>query len=532
VRLGSLVGIPPILEPTFVFPLETPPDGWAAEPGLLFAGSPPMLYVAEPVWNVTWREWLVWNSPSIAAVALGVTLALAVWWLVRVWRRPRQMGLMYCRVCNHELKEPQVTVEAGRRASWANSVSKCPECGTRHKKGPVVGRASSTRVWPILVVASVVIGVSVFTLATTLQRFRVAGLGLSTWPIAGLDQLFGNWALTRKKPMFTVESVLLIRIDPRTGMREEIGRMGAWKRQQFRDFITRDGKFAVGMAEDSRGLVSIDLANRKRIEFPRGRAADGSVFQLLRLSIDGKRMLVDRRRNIGKEHVHDLLYFDPAKGEVEQIASLSLIEDSLAPGESVVTGFILLELADGVVWAHLTSVRNATGGQERLTIRWVADGIAMKRTEPSGTWQVEISGDGKSCFVFNQWTRSRKKFQFLTGTDVEDTGHFQRQGWEWSGPRKVGLLVGGTAQVASLKKPARTVGLLSVSTRGWQHCGSEDGRFAAGWKERRIEPSWLGGLIGAPPTDAAEVLVWDFEKLLDSETELPIGAAASKSAAP
>lgn len=532
--------MPPILEPTFLLELQAPPDanpgGRVAEPGVMFAGSPPMLYVAEPVWNATWGRWIGWHAPTIATSVLLVTLFVATWWVRRVWKRPRQVGRMYCRGCNHQLAKPQLVLNEKKRAVWADAESKCPECGVRHKRGPVRGRLRFTRMLPVVLVAPVVLIVCGLTMLATLRFHRASGWGGGTWPTLGMEKLFGSWALERRSSAMQVQSTRLWRIDPRTGAAEVIGPIDTWN-DGYREFVSPDGRFAVSPVEFGRRLLVIDLTTGVRTTYPSG-AESRSYFAMERFSMDGKRVFVEKTtfRDVG--NLHELLAFESATGKFETIASVELPPEGRTPGVYNTRSFEFREMPDGIAWVHESGARNATGRGEETTLRWEASGKKMKRmeTSASGSIQIELSEDAKAVvvtdadYVAGATTRA---FDLETGGDlstVPPLGTSQER--DRLGPRRIQFVKAGTAIVLSLKGELRSVAELPVSADGWPLGGTQDGRFACGWREREVAPSWIGRMLGAASKKAPDVRIWDFEKLLDAEREVPKGGATTKGSAP
>lgn len=529
--------MPPILEPSFVFELQAPPDanpgGRVAEPGVMFAGSPPMLYVAEPVWNATWGRWIGWHAPTIATSVLLVTLFVATWWVRRVWKRPRQVGRMYCRGCNHQLAKPQLMLNEKKRAVWADAESKCPECGVRHKRGPVRGRLRFTRMLPVLLVAPVVVFVCGLTMLATLRFHRASGWGGGTWPTLGLEKVFGAWALERRSSAMQVQSTRLWRIDPRTGVAEVIGPIDSWN-DGYREFVSPDGRFAVSPVELGRRLLVIDLTTGERREF--SAKADGrSYFSMERFSVDGQRVFVETTTFRDSGNLHELLVFEPATGKFETIASVELPPEVRTPGVYNTRSFEFRETSDGIAWVHESSDRNATGRGEETTLRWEVNGTKMKKVEgsASGSLQVSLSADASACIVSDFMARSAKAIDLQTGEDLARVPlEGNRQEADRAGPRMPGFAQNGVVTIMSMKSAAREVGQISVSAQGMWAVGSSDGRFAAGWKEREVAPAWIGAMLGVTPTKAPVIRVWDFERLLDRESELPVGGSAAKQATP
>jgi len=520
--------MPPILEPTFVFELQAPPDaipgGRITEPGLMFAGSPPMLYVAEPVWNATWGRWFSWHSPTIAASVFLATLLMTVWWMRRVGKRPRQVGRMYCRVCNHQLAKPQLKLNEKKRAVWADAESKCPECGVRHKRGPVRGRLRFTRMLPVLLVSPVVLFVCALVMLATLRFHQRSAWGGGTWPVVGMEKVFGAWALERRGIGIDSNSTRLWRIDPRTGAKELIGPIDSWT-LSYLEFVSSDGRFVVAPVMNGRRMLVIDLKSGKRVEYSAGDEGF-SYLAMRRFSIDGSRVFVERTTYRGSSMLHELTTFDPATGKFEVIASVELPPENSKAGTYGARKFEFREVAGGIAWIQTSGLRSATGRGEELTVRWENGGKLMKRTEisTSGSLHLELSDDGTACIVSDAMARSSRAFDLKTGEDLATAPSAgMEQDRDRAGPRMPGFVNNGVMTIMSLKGVPRVVGELSVTKQFSPAIGSADGRFVSAWKERDVAPSWIAAMLGAPPTKVPNVLVWDFEKLLDAETEEPIG---------
>ncbi|MBX3378455.1 MAG: hypothetical protein KF805_00040 [Phycisphaeraceae bacterium] len=514
----------PVLEPTFIFPLEAPPDampgGRIADPGLMFAGSPPMLYVAEPVWNATWGRWFSWHCPTIAGSVLLATLLATVWWIRRVGKRPRQVGRMYCRVCNHQLAKPQLKLNEKKRAVWADAESKCPECGVRHKRGPVRGRLRSTRLLPVLFVSPVVLFGCLLVMLAMLRFHQRSAWGGGTWPVAGMEKVFGAWALERRVPEMLVQSTRLWRIDPSTGAKEVVGPIDS-QDMSFAEFITPDGKFAVAAEKNHGRVLVIDLKSGERRVYP-SMPDTRSYFRIIRFAKDTNCAFVSRLTYLGPNVRHELLTFDPSTGEFLVIASVELSAEGRAP--VFARSFEFRETTAGVAWVHKSVIQLTTGGREE-TLHWSVNGKQMERVHSlsSGSLRIELNVDGKACIVRNGMTNTTTAFDLATGDDlavVPPIGEPQER--DRTGPRLLGYSIHGVAEVMSLKGEPRTVGRLSAATQMSPVIGTADGRFASGWKEREVAPSWISAMLGVPPTTAPVVQVWDFEKLLDPETEKPL----------
>jgi len=527
------------LPPTFEFALQASPGanrmGWMEAPGMVVAGSPPMVYVAEPVWNATWGGWLRWHSPTVA-MAIGFLAVLAAyWWIRRVWRRPRQGGRMYCRGCNYQLTSAQLKLNEEGRAIWANEDARCPECGLRHKRGPVRGRLRSTRMTAALVAVPVVLGICALTMLATLQFHQARPWASATWPALGMEKLFGAWALERRTTSMDVQSLRFWRIDPRTNEVEEVGAANSIFYGMM-EFVSPDGRFLVVAVENSRGLLVIDLKDHSRRIFPRA-GPDQSTFVLHQFSNDGKRVFLTRSKyTMTGGRKEDFMEFDPKAGELKELGTVDLPPDVGVSGMVSMPQFVFQEMPSSMVWVHQQIVRNPNGTSTVSTIRWEADGKKMERKEESanGGFQIGLSADGTACILANPVTRTERAFTLATGESLKaipPMGPGADWQWNWGGARDIQYTGNPVIAVKSLKGNRREVGTIKVSKECWPR-GSADGRFACGWIDRDVAPSLIGSMLESLPTKAPVVRVWDFEKLLDAETELPIGVAVPKNSAP
>ncbi len=502
-------------------------------PSVVLAGSPPMVYVAEPVWNATWGRWLGWHAPTLVFSLGLLTVLVSCWWVRRVSMRPRQAGRMYCRGCNHQLTKPQLKLNEKKRAVWADDEARCPECGQRHLRGPVRGRLRSTRVLPVLLAAPVILAVCAVAMLATLQFHRGGAWASGTWPVLGMEKAFGSWALERRIPPMLMQSAQLWRIDPRTNEVEDIGPANAMF-FGMREFVSPDGNFLVLAIENSRAILVIDLKDKSRRVYPR-EGADLRVYSLQRFSEDGKRVFLTRSwyKKSGVRQ-DDLLEFDPQSGAFKELGTVQFPQDDGILGRFSTPQFVFAETPSGVVWVHNQNVRNATGKNEFSTLRWEVDGKEMERKEESatGSLRIGLSADGNAVVVADFIAGTSRAFTLATGELLQSIPALGADGdRDRSGARRIQFSGNATIPVMALKGNGGEVGRLKISKQCWP-CGSEDGRIACGWIERDVAPSWIGAMLGVPPTQAPVVRVWDFEKLLDPKTELPIRAPDVKSSAP
>lgn len=145
----------------------------------LWCQEAPRLLVERTV-ESRWWPWLDESRGEVGATLFAVSLAVMLWWFVRTLRRPREIGHLHCRRCNHRLLD-------GARAA-----ERCPECGSLLGPGQVaVGRRRSLRF------ASVMLPALVFALCGVLMtRERVSlvpvlfPLGTPrAFPLAWLDSI-------------------------------------------------------------------------------------------------------------------------------------------------------------------------------------------------------------------------------------------------------------------------------------------------------------------------------------------------------
>lgn len=491
------------------------------EPGLAFAGSPPMLYVLEPVWNATWGKWFLWYLPSFGAAVLLMTLALTVWWIRRVWVRPRVAGQMYCRGCNHQLARPQLKLNEKKRAVWADAESKCPECGVRHKRGPVRGRARWVRLLIPALVSPMVMFVCALVLVATLKFFIASPWGSSTWPAMGVERVIGSWALERRAGALFSQSLRLLRVDPETGKADSLGIIDKWVGGGL-EFVTPSGEFVVIAMNLEEELLVIDTRSGDRKSYSLAER-DGEAISayVLQFGRDGNSAFINRNfvESSGKL-MNELVKFEPRSGRMETVGTVEEFPAFGGRGTHTNGHFELMELPDRVRWVHVTSRTNTSGRGEEIVLRWMAGRMLTEWTETTanGSFSVDFSADGSRCLVNDFVAGSTVVFDMESGQKVDAPATKRRERPEPWGPR-ISYAGPGRAEVRAMGGGRDVVGSLAISNTGMTLAATHDGRFAAAFGVRDVEPSWLGRLLGVPSTPAAEVRVWDFEKLLDAETE-------------
>lgn len=520
----------PELPPTFSIPLEASPSGKIVEPGMQFAGPEPYLYVLEPVWNATWGKWLVWNLPTLSAWLLVGVVVLGLWVLWRVMRRPRQVGRMYCRGCNHQLAKPQLRLNERQRAVWADAEAKCPECGRRHRRGPVRGRS----LWVRLIVSWLVVppvGLACALVLLLMLGFHTprswAGV---TWPTEGMEKIFGSWALERRLPEVVSQSYRLLKIDPATGAVRPLMFVDEFVRPGS-DFVTPDGKYVILPQENGRRLRVVETLNGAARSYGFDESAGMTlVSYVLQFPSDGRSALVHRSVEGASKSVNELLRFDPADGKMVLLGRVEVSDGPLKTVAIMGARFEVKETDRGLVWLHLNEQSDTTSSKQEMVVRWRAGDKELQRIETSAnrTLKFEISLDGLYCDVIDYGARSNTVFSLETGETVEKVLPRPAANNRGMGPR---LTHGGpgSVQVLAQSAPRNVVGTLKLHSNAWTAAGSLDGRYAAGVAERDVAPSWMRQLLGLAALRRPEVAIWDFSKLLDAETgEAIVPAGTSK----
>ncbi|MBL9149239.1 MAG: hypothetical protein JNM94_11150 [Phycisphaerae bacterium] len=136
--------------------------------------------------------WLDDHRADVGPALVLVGLALGFWWLVRTWRRPRQVGRRYCRRCNHDVGGAEAQTE------------RCGECGgVLAGRGTVVGRVRLFRLGPMLALATLLVAGGAFLAYGSIVGSSAQIFGPRTaWPLAALDR-FPEWPLWRADVSWT-----------------------------------------------------------------------------------------------------------------------------------------------------------------------------------------------------------------------------------------------------------------------------------------------------------------------------------------
>lgn len=522
--MGSLVNVQSDLAPTIVIPLDASPGGGMTETGLRFAGENTALFVLEPVWNATWGKWLGWHLPTIAATALVLVVVAGWWWGRRVWKRPRQAGRMYCRVCNHQLAKPQLKLNEKKRAVWADSESKCPECGVRHKRGPARGRSFVVRMLACGLIVPPLVLVACLTLVTTVAFYTPpaagAGWGSGTWPVEGLERVFGSWALERRWPAVLVQSSRLRRVDPKSGASEDLGLIDTWGLGHS-DFVTEDGAWVVVPGETRTRMLVIDTRDGSRREFglseSKGRTVHVSVKRFL---ADGTTALLERWSEEGGVQWNELVKFDPRDGKSEAIGRVKRRPDPTMSGVYANSEFEVVERDGRVAWVHAAWTRSYSGRDEEVVLRWEQDGKLKERIEKtaSGALHCELDEGGKYVIVRDRMAGTKKTIDLTSGEDSDVDVTVGWGGDRRKGPRLAWAGV-GIAEVLSMNPARGRIATIRTSSKQFALSGSADGRFVAAAGDRDVPPGVLARLLGAPAKVGHEVRIWDLDLLIDRETE-------------
>ena len=139
------------------------------------------------------RPWPLLDAarPDLGAVlALGGAVVIVAG-TARVLRRPRHVGRVYCRRCNHDLN-----IAPGERPSSP----RCPECGLAlTPRTCVTGASRGGRLARVAIpaIVAMALGVSIFLESIGHVPAPIGAAGGPAWPVAGASAI-GNWPWWRR----------------------------------------------------------------------------------------------------------------------------------------------------------------------------------------------------------------------------------------------------------------------------------------------------------------------------------------------
>jgi hypothetical protein len=443
----------------------------------------------------------------LVALVMGVVVG------VRVWRRPRERGKLFCRGCNYKLvppmvardKELGVTVAAGAR---------CPECGVElEKRGPVIGRARWERLWPVWAVSVPGVVVCVVVLAMTLEWKTTWHV---TWPVYGAEKVMGQWAV-QKRDWNMRRPVRYDRLMTRWKLPEGT-RMGApWEVRGESSYVngkmTPDGRAIVSVVMGNGGVTGqLEVMDAVTGERRVGVSPSGSYASVVGFTKDGKGAYVQVGVGGPRGGVVELAVVDLATLEERVIATVGEKRAVAPPNVGQVNAnFLVDESGERMRWVAQVSGWGADGSLGPITVVYF-DGAERREyavPKPAGarSWYgPRLLDGGKSLEVtyYNGTGGASFKVDLETGvvTPMAAASFTTVLGGSANGRYRVDR-GSGTADVVEVSS-GRVVGKLvqaNGSAVGGMMTVSDDGRWAAGLV-------WNQGGWGMP---RAEVGVWGLE---------------------
>jgi hypothetical protein len=509
------------LRPSFVIPLDSSLSGGVAEPGLQFAGSPPMLFVAEPAWDPSWVRWFSWHTPDIAAGALLIAGAVVVWAVLQLMRGGRAAGAMYCRGCGHELALPQVRMDASGVGIWANEEAKCPECGKRDERGPVRGARVRWKAVTVLVVSFAICITCGVMLASSLRVGGKLTAGRNeTWPVVGLERVMGSWAPQRRLYSMAFEAFRFVRVDPETGAREDLGTVDT-SMPRLMEFVSPDGKYVIASARRDHALVVINTNSKqsRRVSLAPNTPGFRGYLMVVQFSSDVSNVFVSCAARNGDKRRDELFAVELATGVSRSLAVVEFQSQASPKPNDSYSQFLVAEAGAETIWVHQVSRRGASGPREEVVLRWESADGKRERTEHAagGMLMVRISEDGKYCVMEAGAARKSWAFALEDGLDLEDVSSIATKRLEM--PRLMLMSDGrGKAVVRDFGAFALPRATLRVNAAGFaEFVQSKGDRFVAVVGDRAVEQNWISRLLGVPARKGSEVRIWDLQPVLDQK---------------
>lgn len=503
------------LEPIHTIPLGPTLTGEVAQAELQFAveNGKPVLYAAVPVWNATWGRWFAWHAPEIMVGVWLVVLIVLVRRLLHVRRTPREKGRRYCRKCNHQLTKPQLAFDERGRVQWASAEARCPECGHRSKRVPVRGRSGWVRRLPWLLVSTpLILLLPLMFFGSIRAHLRVPGMSEPTWPIAGLQNVLGSWALQRRVPSFAVQSYAYLRIDPADGSVRRFRGVPATGAPRIGGFASPGGTKLVLSSDGPDGLVVLDTATGTSRVLRHPKATWTSIGRLrLHRFLGEDRVLVQRDVYETEREVASLEAVDLVTG-----AFTTIVEMPFARSDgrvSVIREFESVGDVETLRWFVRCSSWDRTGMPSE-EIAWRAESKVHSRVinrGPQGTVEyARLNRDG-SAIVIAKTSGGNEAIDFATGRSIEKP---DPDVLEWNTERSQSSVIPmspGVASIWDLNNSSKNYQLktsTAISMGFSSPVSSADGRWIAGLGDRPVASRWQQILTGKAETLEGEIRIW------------------------
>lgn len=353
----------PVIEPRVLMDFPKDPSGMGSSMSLRFAGD--SLYAVDSVWNDPPTRIVWWYATPTASVLLPFAAALVLWLLWRLLSRPRRRGLIYCRLCNHELSAPNAAIGADGRGIWLSENARCPECG-RRAKPPIVARAKWRRMMPLLAASMLLfccVGILISTLRWCPSPLRA---WQQTWPVKGLEKHLGSWAIMRRddgiggKGMCRIIRIPLSGGAPREVARERIAMLQgvlASPNERYVALSPLDKRTSIRIVEPATGRSRLVRLDASEYSYPTAVAFSAdSRFAYVSVA----EQLVNRP--------DQLCRVDLESGGVEVLAE-HMREGPLDGSYRGFSRFVVREHGGGLAWAHVSSPDNQFQNTD-LIISW------------------------------------------------------------------------------------------------------------------------------------------------------------------
>jgi hypothetical protein len=503
------------LEPIHTIPLGPTLTGEVSQAELQFAleNGKPVLYAAVPVWNATWGRWFTWHAPEIMVGVWLVVLIVLVRRLLHVRRTPREAGRRYCRKCNHQLTKPQLAFDERGRVQWASAEAKCPECGHRTRRVPVRGRSGWVRRLPWLLVSTpLILLLPLMFLGSIRAHLRVPGMSEPTWPIAGLQNILGSWALQRRVPSFVVQSFAYWRIDPTDGSVRRYGGMPATGTPRTDRFASPGGTKLVLSSDGPDGLVVLDTATgtSRVLRHPKATWTSAGRLRLHRF-LSEDRVLVQRNEYRVDQEVVSLESVDLNTGAFSAVVEVPFPQPKGRVG--VMREFETVGDGETLRWMIRCNWWNESGTPTE-EIFWRTDSQVRSRTVnrgPQGTREfARLNRDG-SAIVITKMSGGNEAIDLSTGRLIERP---EQDVLAWNPETSQSSIVPmspGVANVWDLNDSSKTYQLKTSTAIGMGYSSpvsSADGRWIAGLGDRSVTSRWHQILTGKAETLQGEIRVW------------------------